>query len=64
MGGETKGNETKAIKWQWFSPLYMGPRYENKIKEKITSLMAVVEGCPDYWCSDNSCHGYCGQCKF
>jgi hypothetical protein len=41
MGGETKGNETKAIKWQWFSPPYMGPRYENKIKEKIKSLMAV-----------------------
>jgi hypothetical protein len=26
--------------------------------------MGVVEGCPDYWCSDNSFHGYCGQCKF
>jgi hypothetical protein len=42
MGGKTKGNETKAVKWQWFSPPYMGPRYENKIKEKIISLMGAV----------------------
>jgi hypothetical protein len=46
MGGETKGNETKAIKWQWFSPPYIGSRYENKFKEKIKSLMGVVEGLP------------------
>ncbi len=64
MGGNTKGNETKAVKWQWFSPPYMGPRYENQIKEKIKALMGVVEGGPDYWCSDNSCQRYCGQCKF
>lgn len=23
--------------------------------------MSHVEGCPGYWCRDNSCHSYCGQ---
>ncbi len=44
MGGETKGHETKAVKWQWFSPPYMGPRYENKIKEKVNLSWVLWKG--------------------